>query len=165
MTAIFAFLKGKLFSQGGLLIALLIGFILLFIIPNSDTILSKFGFETKTTLKGQVVSLTKDLGTAVDNNESLVSSGKIAEENHASAVTTLTNNFEQKESDRKKVDKINKKADKVITPAITSLKMTEVITPTTITLDKLKVDEVSKANISALNETFNELFQDEQVKS
>lgn len=165
MTAIFAFLKGKLFSQGGLLIALLIGGVLLFIIPNSDTILSKFGFETKSTLKGQVVGLTKDLGTAVQNNDTLVSTGKIAEENHASAVTALTNNFEQKESDRKKVEKINKKADKIITPAITSLKMTEVITPTTITLDKLKVDEVSKANISALNETFNELFEDEQVKS
>lgn len=165
MTAIFAFLKGKLFSQGGLLIALLIGFILLFIIPNSDTILSKFGFETKTTLKGQVVSLTKDLATAVDNNESLVSGGKIADESHKSAVTALVNNFEEEKKNEKKVAKINAKANKVIQPAIAELKMTEVLTSTTITLDKIKLDQVSKANIDALNETYDELFPSEKAAS
>lgn len=162
MTLILNWLKGKIFSQGGLLIALLIGFILLFIIPNSDTILSKFGFETKSTLKGQVVGLTKDLGTAVATNETLVSTGKIADENHKSAITTLTNNFENREAVKAKVEKINKKADKVIKPAIDSLKMTTEITPTTITLDKLKVDEVSRANIGALNATFSELFESDK---
>lgn len=157
--AILGWVKSKLFSQGGLLIALLIGFILLFIIPNSDTILSKFGFETKSTLKGQLVSTQKDLTTTIDNNKTLVTSGKIAEENHQSAMTAVVNNFEEKAANDKKVEQINVKASKVIQPAIASLKMTQVITPTTITLDKVKTDEVSKANIDALSETFKELFE------
>ena len=62
MTAILAWIKGRIFSQGGLLIALLVGLILLFIIPNSDTILSKFGFETKTTVSYTHLTLpTSDL--------------------------------------------------------------------------------------------------------
>ena len=101
MTAILAWVKGRIFSQGGLLIALLVGLILLFIIPNSDTILSKFGFETKTTLKGQLVSTQKDLVTTIDNNKSLVSGGKIAEETHKSAVTAIVQTYEQEKKNDK----------------------------------------------------------------
>lgn len=158
MTAIIAWIKGKIFSQGGLFIALLIGLILLFIIPNSDTILSKFGFETKSTLKGQLVSSQKDLQTTVNNNKTLEASGRIAEETHKSAVTSLVNNFEEQKKNEKKVEKINTKANKVIQPAVAELKMTQVLTPKTITLDKIKLDEVSRANIDALNETYDELF-------
>ena len=128
MTAILAWIKGRIFSQGGLLIALLVGLILLFIIPNSDTILSKFGFETKTTLKGQLVSTQKDLKTTIDNNKTLESTGKIAEETHKSAVTAIVQTYEQEKKNDKKVEKINAKADKVIKPAIDQLKMTQVLT-------------------------------------
>lgn len=162
MTAILAWVKGRIFSQGGLLIALLVGLILLFIIPNSDTILSKFGFETKTTLKGQLVSTQKDLVTTIDNNKSLVSGGKIAEETHKSAVTAIVQTYEQEKKNDKKVEKINAKADKVIKPAIDQLKMTQVLTPTTVTFDKIKLNEVSRANIRALNETYSELFENDQ---
>lgn len=158
MTAILMWVKGRLFSQSGIFLAVLVGFLLLFIIPNTDTILSKFGFETKTNLKGDLVATQKDLKTAVETNKSLVSTGKIQEENHQSAMTVVTGNAEAKVETEKKVETINKKANKVVQPAIASLKMTQVITPTTITLDKIKVDEVSKANIDALNETFDELF-------
>lgn len=162
MTAILAWIKGRIFSQGGLLIALLVGLILLFIIPNSDTILSKFGFETKTTLKGQLVSTQKDLKTTIDNNKTLESTGKIAEETHKSAVTAIVQTYEQEKKNDKKVEKINAKADKVIKPAIDQLKMTQVLTPTTVTFDKIKLNEVSRANIRALNETYSELFENDQ---
>lgn len=162
MTAILAWVKGRIFSQGGLLIALLVGLILLFIIPNSDTILSKFGFETKTTLKGQLVSTQKDLVTTIDNNKTLESTGKIAEETHKSAVTAIVQTYEQEKKNDKKVEKINAKADKVIKPAIDQLKMTQVLTPTTVTFDKIKLNEVSRANIRALNETYSELFENDQ---
>lgn len=162
MTAILAWIKGRIFSQGGLLIALLVGLILLFIIPNSDTILSKFGFETKTTLKGQLVSTQKDLATTIDNNKTLESTGKIAEETHKSAVTAIVQTYEQEKKNDKKVEKINAKADKVIKPAIDQLKMTQVLTPTTVTFDKIKLNEVSRANIRALNETYSELFENDQ---
>ena len=144
------------------MIALLVGLILLFIIPNSDTILSKFGFETKTTLKGQLVSTQKDLKTTIDNNKTLESTGKIAEETHKSAVTAIVQTYEQEKKNDKKVEKINAKADKVIKPAIDQLKMTQVLTPTTVTFDKIKLNEVSRANIRALNETYSELFENDQ---
>ena len=109
-----------------------------------------------------MVSTQKDLKTTIDNNKTLESTGKIAEETHKSAVTAIVQTYEQEKKNDKKVEKINAKADKVIKPAIDQLKMTQVLTPTTVTFDKIKLNEVSRANIRALNETYSELFENDQ---
>ncbi|WP_396190488.1 hypothetical protein [Flavobacterium sp.] len=158
MSLALIWLKKKLFSQAGFFLALMVGFLLLFIIPNTDTILTKFGFETKTALKGQLEGTKKDLQTAVQANEDLQSVGRIKDTVAESAEKELTANFDKKSDNQEKVTQISSKRDQIVKPAIAKLKMSTELVDGKIILDKVESDKISDANISSLNDTFDALF-------
>lgn len=67
----FGSLKSKMFTEtAGILLPLflLLG---LFLFWNGDLIMSKFGFETRSSLKAQVASLQKDISALQEKNEDL----------------------------------------------------------------------------------------------
>lgn len=158
MILLLNWIKGKLFSQAGLFIGLLIAFILLIIIPNTDTILTRFGFETKTSLKGQLVSAQKNIETITSANNDLQASGRIKDVENTSSKTELAKAATINAKNIEGIAKINANKDKNIAPSIQKLKLTTVIDNGRMIVDKTESDKVSESNINALNETFDLLF-------
>ena len=65
------FIKEKLFSEMGTLLIVVGVIVLLFAGPVTETFLTRFGFETKTSLKADLVSTKKDLQTTLEANDSI----------------------------------------------------------------------------------------------
>ena len=65
------FIKDKMFKGTGLIITIFGCIFALFLFSNSNVILSKFGFETTTTLKSNLTKTQGELKTAVVVNNNL----------------------------------------------------------------------------------------------
>jgi len=63
-SALALFFKNKVFSLSGSFILIFIAIFALFLFSNTNTILSKFGFETTTNLKAELVKSQEDLKKA-----------------------------------------------------------------------------------------------------
>ena len=72
-TTIVSFLKGKVFTEAGSLIIPLVMIVALFAIWNSESILTKLGFETTATLKAKVSTLESKVSELEDANKKLTS--------------------------------------------------------------------------------------------
>ena len=156
-TLIFSFLKSTLFSTTGLFVSIFTLVIGSFLFYNSDTILDKFGFETKATLKGELSKSQKDLETAVGVNKNLnVVIGQI-EENKVKTVETLETFVVEKTKAQKKVNVVIAKRAKEVKSPQEALEQKTVVTDTTITIPIKEANEISKINITALNEVFASL--------
>lgn len=79
-TTILSFFKGKVFSEAGSLLIPLLILLAVFLIWNSDSILTKFGFETTANLKSEVTRLKGEVDKLKEANEKLSSDLKKAEE-------------------------------------------------------------------------------------
>lgn len=91
-TILLSFLKEKVFSETGFLIIPLIALLAIFVIWNSDSILTKFGFETTANLKAEVTRLKAKVDQLEEANKKLTSDLKRTEEKctiNADAVATI----------------------------------------------------------------------------
>lgn len=184
---ILAFIKTKLFSLPVVFIGILIAILSIFLIYNSDTILSKFGFETKSVLKAQVETLKKDLQTAERINKDLnekVKNIEITYKNREKKLIDFINNscvVEKKVSDilskKKKAEgilqqeannaskvQVNLSKKNTVSSKVSSITNDK---PTTNNIDNesttvLTIEQINKHSelqISTLNEVYNELFK------
>lgn len=91
-TILLSFLKEKVFSETGVLIIPLIALLAIFAIWNSDSILTKFGFETTANLKAEVTRLKAKVDQLEEANKKLKTDLKRTEEKctiNADAVSTI----------------------------------------------------------------------------
>lgn len=186
-TGILAFLKGKIFSQAGGFLLPIFGLLAIFLIWNSDTIMTKFGFETTTNLKsevtrlkGEVINLeeknkkltedieriTKSAGVTVDVVEDVAT----VKSNTKDTVTDIINNRKEKAKELLNSsiacacedDKVETKAT-VVKPS-TELKdksttsTAKVEKPKKKTISQDVVDRLSADNIEALNLAYAQFF-------
>ena len=70
-TAALSFIKGKVFSEAGSLVVPLVIILTIFCIWNSESILSKFGFETTSNLKAEVITLKAEVSRLAEDNAKL----------------------------------------------------------------------------------------------
>lgn len=154
-TILLKFIKDKVFSSSGIFILMFVSIIMVFLFSNTDTILSKFGFETKTTLKGELVQAKADLRLLKTYNEDLTTQINSLENNQKLTVEILEGYFEKKEQTKETVDEVIANRDKVEKDNRLTLKTATVITESTITMPKANYERASKSNIEALHHAFS----------
>lgn len=116
-TAVFSFLKGKVFTEAGSLLIPLLIILSIFVIWNSDSILTKFGFETTANLKAEVTRLTIQIETLEEANKKLATDLKLSEETCGISVNSVTELCTVKEETKHTVDSVidkrKKEADRI----------------------------------------------------
>lgn len=149
-------LKNKLFSIVGVIVAIVVFILLYFLLTNTTTILSKFGFETTTTLKAELIQSQNDLKRLSEVNTNLNNTidtlQKTAKKN-AEAISSSTKEKQAVQvktntSLQKYTDKIRKFKEDLKTKPTTSAEVT------------LEVDALSEANIDLITEVYNSNFQE-----
>lgn len=149
-------LKNKLFSIVGVIVAIVVFILLYFLLTNTTTILSKFGFETTTTLKAELIQSQNDLKRLsevnINLNNTIDTLQKTAKKN-AEAISSSTKEKQAVQvktntSLQKYTDKTRKFKEDLETKPTTSAEVT------------LEVDALSEANIDLITEVYNSNFQE-----
>lgn len=105
-TAVFSFLKGKVFTEAGSLLIPLLIILSIFVIWNSESILTKFGFETTSNLKSKVTLLEGEVERLTEANKKLSSDLKLSEEKCGISVDSVTELCAVKEETKTTVDSV-----------------------------------------------------------
>lgn len=149
-------LRNKIYSIIGIIAAIIVLILLYFLLTNTSVILSKFGFETTTTLKAELIQSQNDLkrlsevnanlNTAIDtlqktakkNSEAIASSAK-----EKQTVQTKTDSSLQKYTDKTREIKKNLESKPAASAEV-----------------EQEVDKLSAANIALINEVYAANFQE-----
>lgn len=120
-TAALAFLKGKLFSQAGSFLLPIVGLLAVFLIWNSDLIMSKFGFETTTNLKAEVTRLQGEVTRLEETNKKQLEEINKIKTSAGVTISVVEGVAEDKATTKNTVSDIidarRKKADKLLADA------------------------------------------------
>lgn len=157
-TAVLTFLKTKLFTNNGVFLLIFAGIVALFLISNSNTILSKLGFETTTNLKAQLVQSQADLKQLQAINAELNTSITELRVRHEQEKKAITQANVQREVIRTRVVEVIRDRQVQAAPNIRALEEKMVVTPETIVIPVLEYNRLSENNIDAINHVFNEFF-------
>lgn len=157
-TKIGLFFKEKMFSGTGLIITLFSVVFAVFLFSNSNIILSKFGFETTTTLKSELTKTQGQLDTAVDTNQNLNKTIDKVIDNGAKKEEALVESFKEREKVKDTVAKVNNTKAEKVKKVNEVLDKGTVVEQDVIKIPKAEYDKASEANIDAINEAYNKLF-------
>jgi len=159
LTALMLLIKEKLFSTAGIFLLIFAAIFAVFIFSNSNVILSKFGFETTTTLKAEVTRLDGELKTLKDINEKL--NKTIADQTavHDAKLKGVIENFKEQEKARLTVTVIKTKKEIKDRDTIKELEKKTVQTDTEITMPLAELNKLSESNITSLNDAYSSLFE------
>lgn len=148
------------------IIIAIIAMIGLVLISNMDNISEKLGFETKATLKAQVVSQKAVITQAIQTNKDLVKELDNEKESTDATVDVLTGKYFQDTKLDEDMDEIRAEKAKVISKVMkTKLKPSfkstekplESISDEKTEYTSSEVNEVSKANIEAIWKAFEKV--------
>lgn len=157
-SALSLFFKEKVFSSTGILISIFAIIFSVFLFSNSDIILSKFGFETTSTLKANLVKAQSDIDKLIKVNEDL--SRAYDEMKRTNELKTKL--LEEANKEKFKVEVDTKKIEEKHSPIQKEIKKTikEKVkkTSTEVTYPIEELNKLSKANVDEINETFQSLF-------
>lgn len=157
-SALSLFFKEKVFSSTGILISIFAIIFSVFLFSNSDIILSKFGFETTSTLKANLVKAQSDIDKLIKVNDDL--SRAYDEMKRTNELKTKL--LEEANKEKLKVEIDTKKIEEKHSPIQKEIKKTikEKVkkTSTEVTYPIEELNKLSKANVDEINETFQSLF-------
>lgn len=151
---ILKFVKDKMFTPTSIILFIFIAIFALFAFSNADTIMTKMGFETKTSLKGKLVQARADLKTMSEVNADLISEITRLEEDQKLTLEVIEEVYVKKQETIVTVERVIAERDKQDTVNRVALKTATVITDVTITMPKLLYERASKSNIEALHNAF-----------
>lgn len=130
-----------------------------FLFSNTSVILSKFGFETTTTLKGKLAKAEEQLKAAKTENDTFKKELEALKRLNSENVKALSeankeiNKAKQTVSDAQKERTVKKKE------TVKVLEGKTVVTDTEITMPLKEYNELSAANIDSIQSTYDHLFQ------
>lgn len=160
LTLLSGFVKKYLSTNTGIFISIFVGIIAIFIFFNFNTILSKFGFETTTTLKALLVKSQEDLKRATEINKDLNNTIDRLKNSNKNKLESVTGFYKEKEELSKKALNISKRKSSKDRELIKNLEGKITKTKDTITISVAEYNELSKSNINILNETYDSFFND-----
>lgn len=136
----------------------------IFLFSNTSVILSKFGFETSTELKGKLTKAHEQLKAAKLENDSYKLEVErlkklTAENNKAISEANKETNKTVAVVDKVQKDRATKKKD-----ATKVVDDKTVVTDTEIIIPAQEYNELSAANIDSINSTYDQLFADSQTQ-
>lgn len=160
LAAIGLFVKNKMFSGTGLIITVFGLIFALFLFSNSNVILSKFGFETTTVLKGKLVETQGQLNNAVTVNQELNKTVDKVIDNSAKKEEVLVESFVEREKVKDTVATIKREKIAKVKEATQTLDKETTVTEDVITIPTAEYNKASEANIDSIHATFDKLFNE-----
>lgn len=166
--AALSFIKSKVFSQTGAVLLPLLGLIAVFLIWNSDLILTELGYETRSNLKAQVVQLQHKVDQLETANASL--SKELLDTITLITTTeqTVDTYYQSKETTQDKVKDFISKRNELIgsQPTCECVQETLIETETNVQDTIVRVfsvnPQVSKANITVIHDAYSTFFAEVQ---
>lgn len=155
-----SFLKAKLFNQVSAFISPFVLLIAVFLIWNSDLILTKFGYETRSNLRGQVAELQNTINNLKAENEKLKKEISVRIETATVVNDTMGSFYEEKDQTKNTVNDLINKRDQISVIESCPVEETtelEKIKPLTV-IPPSNIKAVSKANITIINEAYASFF-------
>lgn len=157
-TALGLFFKEKVFSMTGVFLMIFAFIIGGFLFYNSNTILEKFGFETRTSIKAELTKTQEQLTQAQDTNKELVQKIKELERVKKEHEQAIIDYEAEKKQTNKTIEEIKTKKKENSKKATENLDNKTQVTDTTITVPKQDYDDASRENIRAIHTALQSLF-------
>lgn len=145
-------------SASMVLLCILIGFVGIIILSNTNVLLTKMGFETTTSLKAQLVSTSNDLEQVTRVNSQNLLNLEMERENTKVLKEQLQELQELKSKASESVTQASVRKANKTSKAVSTIIAKTVETKDTITLPKEEVEQLSRANIDQLHEVYASLF-------
>lgn len=158
LSLLFGSLKSKFFNLTTMFLGGMLLLISVFILFNGDTVLSKFGFETKTNLKAQVVSTKKDLNAVVLANAELEEAARDQKVIQGVIIDMVEKVAEEKVKVAIVVSESKESVRKTTQPVIEKIKRENPSTSTFVTVSKEDSNKISEAVIVSLHSVYDDLF-------
>lgn len=163
--AIKLFFNEKVFTATGIFISIFLAIIAIFIFSNSNVILSKFGFETTTTLKAELTRTQEELKRAKEINDNLNNTIETLKSANKDKIDSVIGFYKEKEAAKDAIIIISKKKEVRDRETIKNLEQKTTKTETTITIPIAEYNKLSESNIDTLNEVYDSFFKDMKVSS
>jgi hypothetical protein len=150
----------SLFTAGRVFVGILLLIMTYFLWNGSETVMTKFGMETKSSLRAALATQTQAAEVAVKANKTNSDTIKDLQAENRRLANALG---ELKKKDEKTVQitvdtqtNLKKKVD----PIKTQIAKKKIVTDKVIMLPTAEVNAKSEANISALHDTYDKFFAD-----
>lgn len=156
-SALALFFKNKVFNLSGSFILIFIAIFALFLFSNTNTILSKFGFETTTNLKAELVKSQEDLKKLAEINTNLNNLILQTNERHKRELEAIRSVEEEKKVIDKAITEVVEIRKVLAKPVQKKLIQKTVITETTITIPIEEYNQLSEQNIDSIHSAFAKL--------
>lgn len=163
-TTILSFVKGKVFSEAGSLLIPLVLILSVFFIWNSDSILTKFGFETKSSLKAEVSRLNETVKLLEESNKKLTEDVRKAEEKEGISTGILSEHCDFTRDVENATDEIinqrKQEAERIKRERQMVAPMATVDPPVRTSVPRESREEaLSRNNIQSLHTAYNKFFK------
>ncbi len=153
-SALALFFKNKVFNLSGSFILIFIAIFALFLFSNTNTILSKFGFETTTNLKAELVKSQEDLKKLAEINTNLNNLILQTNERHKRELEAIRSVEEEKKVIDKAITEVVEIRKVLAKPVQKKLIEKTVATETTITIPIEEYNQLSEQNIDSIHAAF-----------
>lgn len=137
----------------------MVGLIVFVLLTNSDTVLSKFGFETTSNLKAELARTQSELDRLTKVNQELIDSIEEIKRTQQAQIEALSKFYKEEESKKTATTQITQIMQTKIKDLNKKVASKTKITNDTISLPTQELNSISEANISALIETKALLFK------
>lgn len=158
LAAIALFVKNKMFSGTGLIVTIFGLIFAVFLFSNANVILTKFGFETTTTLKSELVKSQGALQNAVAVNTGLNKTVDKVLDHGAKKEAALTESFKEREKVKDTVTTIRQHRADSVKEATHVLDSQTTVSDEVIKIPTAEYNKASEANITSINDAFNQFF-------
>lgn len=153
-------LKTRLFNLPTMFVLGMVGLIAFVLLTNSDTVLSKFGFETTSTLKAELARTQAELDRLAKVNQELIDSIEEIKRTQQAQIEALSNFYKEEESKKTATVQIVETKQTKIKDLNKKVAAKTKSTKDTVTLPTQELNNISETNISALIETKALLFKE-----
>lgn len=147
----------QFFTVGRLFVAMLVFVFGCFLYTGAESLMTKWGFETKTSLQKQLVEKTEVVKQLEQANKALVADVIQIKKDNALAIKELESMTDRKNQLEVTAQRIVKSMETKSQEVKKALEEKKVVSPTTITLPLAEINALSQVNIDSLHEAFAQL--------
>lgn len=150
--------KDKIFSYTNVFLFIFACIFGIFILFNSSTILSKFGFETTANLKAELAKTQAELKRATEANAELNRSIERLKQEYENSRKIVNQYAAEKEAVERQAEELAKKKEAREKQLLAQLRSKTTYSKDSVTFPVKELNQVSENNIVALNEAYDSFF-------
>lgn len=148
----------SLFTAGRVFIGVLLLIMVYFLWNGSETVMTKFGMETKTSLRTALATQTQSAQNALNANKQNAATIKELEGKNRELLRELQELAQKERKAAADVAKIQVELEKKVAPIKTQIAKKKIVTDKVIVLPLPEINAKSEANILAMHDTYEKMF-------